>query len=341
MTTRSATTPVTLRDVAAAARVSVSTASRALTDGRYVSAEKLERIREAAESIGYQPHEGARSLRSSRTMTIGVVSGDLHSPAMLDLIGGMTQAAEERGYSVFIGNAGGKAESYRTLVRRLFERRADALLLMNPDGVAKEVAAFAASGRPVLTLLSTGPDCSHLPFAYSDESEAMRDAIRRLVEFGHRSLAYVMLAGEVQSTRPRFTAELTAEFGLRFSKRTLPAAFEAADLVAFLREVRAQANATAVLLAHAALGALLSAARQLKLEIPADLSVFTFSDSTFARGLTMPEIATIHTDTHRMGHEAIEMLLRALGGEDLPHLTDVALSSWVEAGSVGPAPTTR
>ena len=124
MTTSLKIQPVTLREVAAAAHVSISTASRALTDGRWVSDEKLHRIREAADRIGYRPHEGARSLRRFRTMTIGLVSNDLGTPAMIDLIGGITEEAQEAGYCVFFGNAGGATPNYRTIVRRLFQQRA-------------------------------------------------------------------------------------------------------------------------------------------------------------------------------------------------------------------------
>ena len=342
MSNKPGSQPVTLRDVAAAAGVSVSTASRALTDGRYVSADKLERIREAAESIGYQPNEGARNLRSSRTMTIGLVSHDLRSPALLDLIRGMTEAVEGTGYSVFIANAAGRVTNYRTLVRRLFERRADALLLINPDGVSKEVEAFSESGRPVLAALSLGADCAHLPFVYSDESSAMRDAMRRLAALGHRSLAYLVHPSELQSTRPSFTAEIAREFNVVSSLIPFKSGGPPAETTDLLKRVlSSEAHPTALLLAHGGLGQLLGAIRGLKMEIPRDLSIVTFSDSTHTEGLIVPAIATIHTDLQKMGQEIIGMLLAALAGAELPARADVALSSWVEAESVGPAPITE
>src|SRR5579862_3617099 len=81
---------VTLRDVARRAGVDVSTASRALTGSRNVTAPLATRVRGAAAALGYSPNHAARSLRLSHSMTLGVVFGRFQNPLLLELIEGLS-----------------------------------------------------------------------------------------------------------------------------------------------------------------------------------------------------------------------------------------------------------
>src|ERR1700758_2286738 len=98
--------PATLRDVATAAGVHPATASRALTRGTrlLVSEETAKRVSEAAERLGYRPNPVARSLRTRRSHTIGVLIPGLNNPLFPPLVRGIEDRLAEHGYVALLGN---------------------------------------------------------------------------------------------------------------------------------------------------------------------------------------------------------------------------------------------
>ena len=91
--------PATLRDVAAAAGVHPATASRALNPETHllVSDETARRVTEAAERLGYRPNPVARSLRTRRSFTIGVLIPDLNNPLFPPIVRGLEDRLAENG----------------------------------------------------------------------------------------------------------------------------------------------------------------------------------------------------------------------------------------------------
>src|ERR1700689_706661 len=98
--------PATLRDVASAAGVHPATASRALNPGTrlLVSEETAQRVSEAAERLGYVPNPVARSLRTRRSHTIGVLIPDLNNPLFPPLIRGLEDKLATADYGALLGN---------------------------------------------------------------------------------------------------------------------------------------------------------------------------------------------------------------------------------------------
>ncbi|MFO1266744.1 MAG: LacI family DNA-binding transcriptional regulator [Rubrivivax sp.] len=102
---------VTIRDVARAAGVHVSTVSRALAPGgpAGVSAEVAAAVKSAAVRLGYRPNRAASSLRSGRTHTIGVLLPDIANPLFPPILQGIEAHAAARGSFVLVANATGAA----------------------------------------------------------------------------------------------------------------------------------------------------------------------------------------------------------------------------------------
>ena len=332
----------TLHDVAVHAGVSTSTASRALNGGHHVSEQLLERVLSSARELSYRANEAARGLRMARTLTFGVVFQRLDSPAQLDMLNGMTAGSDERGYSLLLTNALGDEEQYRLLIRRLFERRVDALFLTNPTGVREELEPFMAAKVPVLALFRRGEDCADIPLLTVPTDRAVEQALQRLAALGHRSIAYLATETSMRGVRPAALESSATAAGLRLRREVLadgPAGESLTDLV---RSMTAPGDgATAIIVSYVHLSPLMNALHNLDLSIPDDVSVLTFNDSSFTDGLISPPLASIHVDTEELGHRAAMLVADWLEGEEPPNSTRLDLASWTERGSVGPAPAAR
>ena len=123
--------PATLRDVAAAARVHPATASRALNPGTrlLVSEETARRVTEAAERLGYRPNPVARSLRTRRSHTVGVLIPDLNNPLFPPIVRGLEDRLAEHGYVALIGNTDGDAARERMVFDQMRARHVDGFVL--------------------------------------------------------------------------------------------------------------------------------------------------------------------------------------------------------------------
>jgi LacI family transcriptional regulator len=135
----------TIRDVARHAEVSVATVSRALNGLDNVREQTKQRIMDAAKSLGYVPHAGARSLSLARTNAIGVVLPDLHGEFFSEIVRGMDRVASSSGYLLLLSNMHGRREQ-AALAMRAMHGRVDALVVMAPHLNEDELAAALPVG---------------------------------------------------------------------------------------------------------------------------------------------------------------------------------------------------
>ncbi|MDP3527218.1 MAG: LacI family DNA-binding transcriptional regulator, partial [Hoeflea sp.] len=124
----------TLVDVAAMAEVDVSTVSRVLRgqSEQRIRAETRERILEAAEKLNYRPNFTARSLRMSRTFTLGIVVPQLDNPVFSAAIRGAENVAAQHGYSLLISHRD-LGEAATTIAKLSQMNRVDGLLVASLD----------------------------------------------------------------------------------------------------------------------------------------------------------------------------------------------------------------
>jgi LacI family transcriptional regulator len=329
----------TLRDVAALAGVSVSTASRALTGRRRVSAATVERVHASAHALGYSPNEAARLLKMSRSMTLGVTFLNLATPVVLDVIDGLTAGSHERDFSLLVTSARGDPAIYRRHIQRFFERRVDGLFLVSPSHVEADLAPFRRAGAPVLALVGRGPECGDVPLLTVREQPVADAAVARLAELGHRALAFLAPSTPLALHRRGVLTAAAARRGLPLHYVSIKPDDDASSMQRALAPVLGKlGGATALLADHREMASLLPALRALELRIPDDLSLIAFTDSRWTEGVVWPPIASIHTDTFEMGRRAAHLLARWLEGEAPPDRTLLDLARWVERPSVGRSP---
>ncbi|MPZ98006.1 MAG: LacI family DNA-binding transcriptional regulator [Dehalococcoidia bacterium] len=329
---------VTLKDVARHADVSISTASRALTGQRNVQTELAARVWAAAEELDYRPNVAARGLRLARTMTIGAVFNRLESPVALEVFDGLGEAAHEHGYSVLVANAGGSAGEYQVVLQRLFDQRVDALVLYRPSGVEAQLQPFHDLGVPVVAVFARGPGSGDLPLVTNGPGAAIAQAVARLAELGHRSLAYLATPVEMRDNRTTHLREESAKYGIEFAMHPLLDDRDHASIGPVVHDVMsARHRPTGLFIRYRHVPGLLQALNAGGLEIPRDVSLVSFGDAEWLQS-TRPPIATINVDGQELGRAAGRAVVEWIKGTAPPAVIQPSSAYWVDRASVGPAP---
>lgn len=206
----------TVSDVAAAAGVSPSTVSRVLNGkcSGFISESTAERVRQAAEALGYQPSAAARSLVTGYSHTVAFCCSPTYDSAMAELMRAVHDAARTAGYHMLLVD-GDDIDELRQL---LVERRVDAIVwshypIHEADALTEHFAA------PHQSVIAIGEIAEHVPTrvhsAYWDDDQGMRLLLEHLCALGHTHVAY--LAGCHAGNRSKLLAFERArdEFGVR------------------------------------------------------------------------------------------------------------------------------
>jgi len=309
---------VTLKDVAAAAGVHVSTASRALNPETksIVNEQTAVRVLEVAERLGYRPHPLARGLRTNRTMTIGMVVPDLMNPLFPPIYAGADSILGGLGYSVLVASDGDESGKSRSVIAALLERRVDGLILANAH---RDFTLPGGRDVPIV-LVNRSIGSSAVPTIVGDNETGIGLAVRHLVELGHTAIAHVAGPRHLSTGVARldgFAAEMRAS-GLEPQSELIveAAAFRTdAGRLACERLLTSGSDFSAIvagndLMALGCYDALADRGRS----VPGDVSVTGYNDLTFVDRVA-PPLTTVAFDYREMGAVAARTLLEMLDGE--------------------------
>ncbi|MBO0773433.1 MAG: LacI family DNA-binding transcriptional regulator [Actinobacteria bacterium] len=334
--------PVTLRDVAARAGVHPATASRALNPETrlLVREDTARRVLDAAQTLGYRPNPVARSLRTRRSNTVGVLIPDLTNPLFPPIVRGIEDRLAAAGYVALIGNTDGDDERERIVFEQMRARHVDGFVLAT---VHLSSALLAEAGRadlPVVLVNRLAEDHS-MPSVSADNERGMRLAVDHLSELGHRRIAHIAGPQDVSTGLSRFRgfdAALRAHAMATDEDLVVVAkAFSIEEGHRCCRLLLAQgAPFTAIaagndMLAVGCYGALEEAG----VRCPEDMSVVGFNDMPFIDRLR-PPLTTIRFPHYQVGTEAAQLLLERIAGEPGPVKVLYLAPELIARGSTAP-----
>ncbi|TQJ38586.1 LacI family transcriptional regulator [Arthrobacter sp. SLBN-112] len=317
-----------IKDVAVAAGVSATTVSHVLNEVSYarVSQETRNKVRSAAEQLGYGPNRLAQALRTQRTGLLGLLSEDIATtPHAGRIILGADEAARARGYNLMVINTSGSAslESRQADVEALLERRVDGILYATMYHRSVELPPNLGSVPSILvdSVAADGDIIAVIP----DETGGARVAVRALLEAGHARIGFINNnTTDVPSTRQRLQAFRTTLTEAGIDGDAAPVESAASDAQggyeAALRILAGEEPPTGLFCYNdrMAMGAYRAAA-ELGLSIPADLSVVGFDDQELIAANLHPGLTTVALPHYAMGAWATEHLIDAIEGKsDLP-----------------------
>ena len=202
---------VTLKDVAQQAGVHPATASRALNleTRLLVSEQTARRVLAAAAELGYQPNTVARSLRTRRSNTIGVLIPDLTNPLFPPIVRGLSDGLESHGYVALIGNTDGDDARGRRVFEQMGARHVDGYVLATAHLEDPLLDDAARSGVPVVLMNRIAAGDS-FPSVTVDNEAGVRLAVQHLVTLGHRNIACIAGPLDVSTGLARYRGFLSA-----------------------------------------------------------------------------------------------------------------------------------
>jgi LacI family transcriptional regulator len=310
--------PPTLKRVAEAAGVHVSTVSRAVNpETRHLVAEPVAaRVLAEAARLGYRPDAAAAALRTGRSRLVGALVPGIANPVFAPILAGAEAVLAARGYALLVADPGDDPARAAALADGMASRRVDGLLLATAAGRDDPVVSRClARGTPVV-LINRAEAEPRAPSVVSDDREGMRLAVGHLAGLGHRRIGHVagppsLSTGDLR--RRGFEAAMAAH-GLGAAAAVEPAA-------AYTREAGAEAarrllarrpDLTALACANdlLALGAY-DALAEAGLRVPGDVSVTGHNDMPMV-DMVAPPLTTVRIGHAEMGREAAHLLLRAM-----------------------------
>src|SRR6204780_683601 len=184
--------PATLRDVAAAARVPPPTPPRALTPEPrlLVSEDPARRVTAAAVKLGYRPNPVARSLRTRRANTVGVLIPDLNNPLFPPIVRGLEDKLAAAGYVALIGNTDADAGRERVIFEQMRARHVDGFVLATATLHDRLLAEAAAAELPVVLMNRLSQDYSFSSVSVDNEQGARR-AVTHPARLGHTRIGHI------------------------------------------------------------------------------------------------------------------------------------------------------
>jgi DNA-binding LacI/PurR family transcriptional regulator len=201
----------TMRDVAAAAGVSVMTVSRVLSGSTGVAPDTATRVEQAIADLGYRRNDIARHLRQKgqATRTIGLVVDDLGNPFYSALARAVEDAAYRRGYLVLVGSTNDDPRRERAVVEAFTARRIDGLILVPTSGSQRFLKTQLALGTPVVCADRVARGVA-VDTVTVDNRSAARQAVSHLLEHGHHRVAYLGDQRQIWTLRERHAGYLDA-----------------------------------------------------------------------------------------------------------------------------------
>jgi DNA-binding LacI/PurR family transcriptional regulator len=325
---KSAIFAATLRDVALAAGVVPMTASRAINGSGYVSEGIRKRVLEAAEKLNYRPNKLARSLKRRRVQAVGIVLPDIANPFSAELVRGMHEVLEARGYPSFLTGTSRSVQQEEANLELLIDQRVEGLLIATRGTqLGDDFLSRILRQRVPLVTIGRGSPLPHADNVTADHKKGAAELVNHLIDLGHRKIAFI-------GARPHEAPKLRRYTGYRdaLKKHKIPLnrdwvigpelgpayATQSDGYAAFLQLMRLKNRPTAVFARNdfAAIGAL-RAAHEMGLSVPDDVAIAGFDNIPLAEYIT-PPLTTVEQPIAEQGRQAAEFLLERMKAPDLP-----------------------
>lgn len=315
---------VTIKEVAKQANVAPSTVSRVLKNSPMISQATKDKVNEIINELGYHPNEIARSLANQSSQTLGLVlpasaEDTFVNPFFTQFILGVTGYLEKKGFSLLLSSANNEAEELYQITRSVNSKRVDGIILLTIRDNDQNIEFLTEKDFPFV-VVGTPFNRNELLWVDNDNSQAMYELTKHLIETGHRKIAFLGGSQKLQVTRNRLEGYLRAlkEYGIPFSAELiLEVNFSEEDgyraTQALLRDIKGidAIMTTDDLIAYGSIRAV----KDQGYRIPEDISITGFNNTVLAQYLN-PSLTSIEINATELGNQAARILWENIVNDD-------------------------
>jgi len=311
----SADRPVTIKDVAIHASVSVATVSAVMNKNKYVSPELAQRVRESITALSYERNSFARGLKTRVSYSIGLIVPDITNPFFTNIARGVEDVASAHNYSLILGNSDEDPEKEKKYLQLLESKQADGLIIAVTARSHEYLQALPIQHLALVSIDRSLFDLG-IDTVMVDNRAGARTAIEHLIALGHRRIGLVTGIRGIAPTEERILGytEALEKHGIAVDPALITVAYarvEGGERGAMqLLELEDRPTALFMMDGTMAIGALQTIAKS-GLRCPEDIALACFDDFTWA-SVMRPHLTVIDQPTYEIGQQSAHLLFERL-----------------------------
>lgn len=304
---------ITSAEVAKLAGVSQSAVSRVFTPGASASQTTIDKVRKAANDLGYRPNVLARAMVSGKSRIIGVVVAYLENQFYPEALEKLSNSLQVEGYHVLIFMAGKNTQSLDWVVEEILDYQVDGIIAASVSMSSNLAERCKSAGVPIV-LFNRSQDIPAMSAVTSDNIAGGRKVANFLLEGGHKKIGYISGWEGASTQRDReagFISVLTDHGVALYNRKVGNFVMEEAKEAARKMFTSDPPDAVFVANDHMAFAVMDTLRSELGLSIPKDVSVIGYDDVP-ASAWPAYNLTTVRQSVNRMVHETIQILIKKI-----------------------------
>ena len=306
---------VCLKDIANEVGVSVALVSYVLNNRfeNRINKSVAQKIRQTAERLQYHPNQIAKSLKTSKTYTVGLVVADISNPFSSTLARILEDEGAKYGYTVIYGSSDENAAKFNKLVDAFIDRQVDGLILVPPENSEEQIKKLKKINFPFVILDRYFPDIS-AHYVNIDNCKAAYDAVQLLISSGKKGIGIIdyntSLVHLKDRTKGYLKALKDASIAVKSSwQKEVSMDNDPEEIDQAIRSLLAQPEVNAIFFVSNRIAVhSLKYIRQQQIAIPQSLELISF-DASEVFDFHQPQITYVHQPMLQLGQVATKLLM--------------------------------
>jgi len=306
---------ITLKNLAKELKVSISTVSKALRDSPEISNETIEKVKDLAKKYNYRPNKIALSLKSNRTLTIGVIIPDILNRFYSKVLNGIHDSADQFGYDVITINTKESILKEIDSLQILSSGTVDGVIIaMSEETLNKNdyshIKEFTMKETPIV-MFDRVTDKINCDKVIIDDFDAIYNEVKSLKDLGRKKIGFITTINDLNVGKYRANGYRKASFDLfgKFNKNLILRISKNHDKHLEIEKFIKKNKPDALISADIICGVIsINIARNLNIDVPKELSVVGFGDKTISEYST-PKLTTIFQHGTEIGNRSVELLV--------------------------------
>ena len=306
---------MTLKNLAKELKVSISTVSKALRDSPEISTETIEKVKDLAKKYNYRPNKIALSLKSNRTLTIGVIIPDILNRFYSKVLNGIHDSADQYGYDVITINTKESILKEADSLQILSSGTVDGVIIaMSEETLNKNnyshLKEFTMKETPIV-MFDRVTDKINCDKVIIDDFDAIYNEVKSLKNLGRKKIGFITTINDLNVGKYRANGYRKASFDFfgKFNKNLILRISKNHDKHIEIEKFIKKNKPDALISADIICGVIsINIARNLNIDVPKELSVVGFGDKTISEYST-PKLTTIYQHGTEIGNRSVDLLV--------------------------------